>query len=260
MSNVDVQPSDEGLGAATDMSLPGYQQLVRDLLARGYELVDFEQAKPERKHLILRHDVDMCLERAVAMAAVETSIGIRSHYFVLLDTEMYNLASHRSREAMRSILQGGHQIGLHFDASRIGDGNIEALQSEVRRECHILEQHTGRPVKVVTFHRPGKWALGFPEPLAGRLHGYQPRFFSEMGYCTDSEGRFRFHHPLSHPAVQEGRALQLVIHPIWWAAQSSQSALAKLETFLGDRQVLLADELAINCRPFAARHLNGRSP
>ncbi len=105
---------------------------------------------------------------------------------------------------------------------------------------------------------PGLMRSGeYSEPLAGRLHGYQPRFFTNMGYCSDSEGRFRFHHPLEHPAVQAGFGLQLVIHPIWWCAGEEDGPLAKLERFLSERAQTVADEMAANCRPYAEARTNG---
>ena len=62
------------------------------------------------------------------------------------------------------------------------------------------------PVTMVSFHRPAPELLGHAAPLGGRAHAYQPRFFSDMGYCSDSRGRWGHGHPLEHPAVAEGRA------------------------------------------------------
>ena len=56
-----------------------------------------------------------------------------------------------------------------------------------------------------------------PAALAGRRHAYQPRTFSEMGYCSDSRGGWHHGHPLEHEAVVAGRALQLLTHPVWWS-------------------------------------------
>lgn len=236
---------------AAEMSLAAYRRLVGTLLDAGYKVRSFDEADPSQRHLILRHDVDLCLDRAVAMAELEADIGVAAHYFVLLNTEMYNANSRRGRAALRRIRECGHSIGLHFDPTEIEVGNVATLQSRVAGECDMLGECSEHDVDVVTFHRPAKWLLGFEERLAGRLHGYQPRFFSEMGYCSDSEGRFRFHHPLSHPSVEQGRALQLVIHPIWWCAEEGESPVQKLERFLCERADRLASEVAINCRPFA---------
>jgi len=234
------------------MSLPAYLDLVRELRDLGYAIVDYEDAKTDRRNLILRHDVDMCLRRALSMAEEEARISARAHYFILLDTEMYNIRSKKAQDVLRAIRDLGHELGLHFDPSVVPEGDIDGLQRSVGRDCAALEQILESPVKTVTFHRPAKWLLGYPDELGGRLHGYMPRFFSDMGYCSDSEGRFRFQHPLQHPAVEAGGALQLVIHPIWWVAGVDEGPLDKLGRFLEDRRRTISDELAANCRPYAA--------
>ena len=104
---------------------------------------------------------------------------------------------------------------------------------------------------MVTFHRPAPWMVGNETSLSGRLHAYQPRFFQHMGYCSDSAGAFRFHNPLDHPRVIEGRALQLLTHPVWWVAEREDSVFAKLERFRRERDEQLGRELAANCRPYA---------
>ena len=232
------------------MCLTDYANLIQEFRSREYQEVDFTAAEPDRRHLVLRHDVDMCLERAVAMATVEAELGVSASYFLLVNTEMYNVGSRHARNLVGKILRHGHKIGLHFDGSGVPEGAVDALHKEVRLECEILEQHTGCAVTVVTFHRPQQWLIGFPQLVAGRLHGYLPRFFHDIGYCADSGGEFRFHHPLEHPAVLDGRALQLVTHPIWWCASRDEDPLRKLERFFDDRARLLAVELAANCKPY----------
>jgi hypothetical protein len=235
------------------MSIPTYRELILALLERGYEIKKYRDAIPSRRHLILRHDVDMCLNRAVEMAQAEADIGAQSYYFVLVNTEFYNVASRAGRDALRAIGRLGHSVGLHFDPAGIAEGSRQALEDSVANECTVLECYLEAPVDVVTFHRPPKFLMGDTGDLAGRIHGYQPRFFQDMGYCSDSEGRFRFHHPLDHPAVLENRAMQLVLHPIWWCAAPDENAVGKLIRFRREREATLDRLLAENCRPYASR-------
>ncbi len=234
------------------MSLGSYCELVEGLRAAGYASVDFERVEPARRDLILRHDVDMCLFRALEMAEAEHRIGVRSHYFVLVNTESYNAGSGESRGILRRIRELGHEIGLHFDSLDIAAGDQRGLDLAVAMECEILGRHADTEIRVVTFHRPAKWLLNHAGTLGGRIHGYQPRFFTEIGYCSDSEGRFRFHHPFDHPAVLAGHGLQLVIHPIWWCASVEEGPLDKLRRYRREREQRLDDALAANCRPFGA--------
>ncbi|MBT3172708.1 MAG: hypothetical protein HN333_14900, partial [Rhodospirillaceae bacterium] len=74
----------------------------------------------------------------------------------------------------------------------------------------------GRSVPMISFHRPAPALQGREGRIAGRMHAYEPRFFREIGYCSDSRGAWRHGHPLDHAAVVKGKALQLLIHPLWW--------------------------------------------
>ena len=239
------------MSGTTQFSLFDYAELIREFRARGYEIVDFFNATPESKHLLLRHDVDMCMQRAQRVAEAEAEIGVRSSYFVLTNTEMYNVGSRAGRASLRRLLELGHEVGLHFDGADIRDHDLEALTREVDLECNMLEMQTGQPVRVVTFHRPATWLMGHATSLSGRLHAYQPRYFERMGYCSDSAGAFRYHFPLDHPAVLSGRALQLLTHPIWWVADRNDSAFDKLDRFRRERDELMSRELAAHCRPYA---------
>jgi hypothetical protein len=231
-------------------TLEGYRQLIEAFRARGYKTVSFDEVKPDACHLVLRHDVDMCLDRAVQLAAVEAELGVTSSYFILVRTEMYAVTSARSRRALQSLRQLGREVGLHFDAAGLGQTPIE-LDEACAEDCRLLEALVGADVRTVSFHRPTTSLQGWPHRIAGRTHAYEPRFFRDVGYCSDSEGRFRFGHPLDHEAVVANRALQLVTHPIWWvAAAANESVLEKLERFRGDRDAVLGEELAANCKPY----------
>jgi len=239
------------LAKAHRFSLADYAHLIREFMRRGYEAVDFLRATPENRHLLLRHDVDMCLGRAERLAEMEAELGVQSSYFVLVNTEMYNIASRAGRTSLRRLLDLGHDVGLHFDGAHIAENDLESLTREVDRECNVVEMQTGRPVRVVTFHRPAPWLMGHATSLSGRIHAYQPRYFERMGYCSDSSGAFRYHYPLDHPAILEGRALQLLTHPIWWVADRDDSAFAKLDRFRRERDGDIGRELAAHCRPYA---------
>lgn len=242
---------EDSLGEPQKFSIVHYAQLIEEFRRRGYEVVDFLRATPESRHLLLRHDIDMCLQRAERMAEAEAELGARSSYFVLVNTEMYNVASRAGRRSLRRLLDLGHDVGLHFDGAHVHEHDLEMLTRDVDLECNILEMQTGHPVRVVTFHRPAHWLMGHETSLSGRIHAYQPRYFERMGYCSDSSGAFRYHAPLDHPAVLKGTALQLLTHPIWWDADPSDGAFDKLDRFRRQRDLDIGRELAAHCRPYA---------
>ncbi len=236
---------------AEDFTAAGYRALVEALLARGYEAIGYADADPDAAHLILRHDVDMSLQAAVALAEVERAMDVSAHYFVLLRTEMYNPHSAAGQAAVRRLAALGHRVGLHLDAS-LYEADLASLDRAAAEECAILEQIAGAPVDLISFHRPAPALLGHPARLAGRRHAYEPAFFADMGYCSDSRGGWHHGHPLDHEAVAEGRALQLLTHPIWWVGERAAPVQERLEGFAAARHRLLLDQLARNCSAFDA--------
>ena len=239
----------------TEFSVEGYSGLLKALLDRNYRAVSFHEADPAQRHLVLRHDIDMTIEAALRVAKAEAALGCRATYLVLLRSELYNVFTRSSRDGLAVLIEMGHEVGLHFDASLYA-GDEATLDAAATRECGILESLIEKPVTVVSFHRPAQALLRRAQPIGGRLHTYMPKFFSEMGYCSDSQGEWRHGPPLQHKAVAEGHALQLLTHPIWWVTEG-RTPVEKLQRFLDARSKTLSDELAANSQPFQ-RHLKKR--
>lgn len=227
----------------SEFSTEGYTALVRALIGRGYTVRSFANAEPGARHLILRHDIDMSLEAAVPIAEAEAALGVSAVYFVLVRSELYNPFAPPGAAALARIGSLGHEIGLHFDAALYTEVTLEQAAA---RECDMLETFIDRPVHTISFHRPHAVLLGREGLLAGRRHAYEPRFFRDMGYSSDSRGGWRHGHPLTHAAVSAGRALQLLTHPIWWQDPPA-SPVARLDNLLDTRMQALDHALAAHC-------------
>ena len=223
----------------------GYAALLSSFRDKGYEVRSYADVNPSARHLILRHDVDFSLSAARDMADVEAESGVHSTYFVLLRTEFYNPLSGSGLEAMQHIVSRGHTIGLHFDAALYPADNAE-LETAAQRECGLLEHALGRPVSVLSFHRPAPHLFGSQDRIAGRLNAYAERFVKHMGYCSDSRGDWHHGEPQENPAVVEGRAIQLLTHPFWWQAPATPP-LDRLKNFLTERSRLLDSEMRHHC-------------
>ena len=234
-----------------EFSPPGYARLMAALRARKYEMRSFAAADPGKRHLIVRHDVDFSLEAASAMAEQERELRFSSTYFILLRTEFYNPLSRHGLQALRRIVDCGHEIGLHFDAALYSGGRVE-VEGAIAHECALLESAIGGSVSAISFHRPAADHIGEADRLAGRLNAYGPRFVKDMGYCSDSRGAWHHGEPLNHPAVREGRALQLLVHPLWWQHPAMAPA-ERLKAFLAQREDFLDWELARHCTVHKAR-------
>lgn len=213
----------------------GYRRLLSALLDRGYTARNFLDADTKAAHLIVRHDIDFSLDAVRPIADIESDLGVSASYFFLMQSPFYSVESRAAAGVFDLLQRSGHTVGLHFDAAPYAE-DAAALESAVEEECARLEDVTGQAVTVVSFHRPAKSLLGRIEKVAGRPHTYQPVYFEQMGYCSDSRGRWRHGHPLENSAVTAGTALQLLTHPIWWAhddAGNRERALQRLIDALG---------------------------
>lgn len=229
-----------------DFTISGYLALIQNLVEHGYRIASFKDLAPTGHQLILRHDLDMSIDAAISVAETEHYLGVSATYFVLLRSEMYNPFSQRGRSALLRIAALGHEIGLHLDASLYED-SVEALNAAAQSECSALEAIINQPVGVISFHRPAPSLRGLDRKIAGRRHTYEPAFFSDIGYCSDSRGGWHHGHPLDHEAVTGGKSLQLLTHPIWWVAAPDETVRQKLDRFALGRFDLLRAELAANC-------------
>lgn len=231
---------------SADFTLPGYRDLLEALAQRGYTASAFIDYGANDRNLFLRHDLDMSVDAAIPVAEIESGLGITATYFIMLRDEYYNPYAPRSLRALYQLINLGHHIGLHLDAY-VYDNDLGNIDEAVERECAILESILGRPVKVVSFHRPSEALQGLDRPVGGRHHAYEPRFFQDIGYCTDSRGSWGYGHPMEHDAVREGSNFQLLTHPVWWDAGFGETVRERLDRLALRRFDLFRAELARNC-------------
>ncbi len=223
-----------------------YQELIHSLQSNGYKCQSFETIDPQEKHFVLRHDIDQSISHAVTMANFEKGLGVNSYYFVLLRTEMYNVFSKSSISDLKKILELGHKIGLHLDCTFYKE---DELETKANFECDVLSNLLGIQINAISFHRPHKSLLGKPEKVAGRFHTYMPQFFNDIGYCSDSAGAWN-DFPLEHKKFQQGHALQILTHPIWWQKEDDISVQEKLNALISQRSEILKIELAQNVKTY----------
>ena len=101
-----------------EFTYSAYRNLIAMLKQNAYQFCGYFDYAHRDKSVIMRHDIDYCLERSVKLAQIEREEDICSTYFVLLKTDFYNPASKRACDCIREIKALGHEVGLHFDDNR----------------------------------------------------------------------------------------------------------------------------------------------
>ena len=89
-----------------DFSLAHYRELLRAARDGGYRWAGFD-APPAAGDLILRHDVDLSLDGALAVAEVEAEEGAWSTWFLMTRSVFYNLASPEGERAIARLRELG---------------------------------------------------------------------------------------------------------------------------------------------------------
>jgi hypothetical protein len=175
-----------------------YEAVLDAAEGSGYRFRRFERGDPEAGDLLLRHDVDMSLEAAVALAELEARRGVRATYFLMTESVFYNLHSRVGRRAFERLRELGHAIGYHAvwpNAEPDPGFDFDP----------VLAWHTPEPPYM-------------SEPVPGLANAMERRFTGDFAwsYRSDSNMRWRRGDPL--PDLRAGRFpwLQLVVHPEWW--------------------------------------------
>lgn len=220
------------------LPLPGdYKTLIGDIREAGYKFPRFLDFNAKQKHVLLRHDVDISIQSAHKLAQVENQLGIHSAYFILLRSDFYNPFSRENTERLRSIIDLGHDIGLHIDLSVYECGPDE-IHRYVIEEARMLGELLKIPIYLVSFHRPTTIMrdIAYQQiKLPGFVSLYEPSLFKDIGFISDSRGAWYHGHPLDHDAFKEKKAFQLLTHPIWWVDIKDNNAVDLLHRFSNDR-------------------------
>lgn len=98
-----------------------YTELLKTLKAQGYSFQTFEDfvQKPEKKVVVLRHDVDKLPQNAVDLAGIENNLGIKASYY-------YRIVKQSNVPALiEKVRNMGHEIGYHYEDLTLAKGDKE---------------------------------------------------------------------------------------------------------------------------------------
>jgi hypothetical protein len=230
------KPKAETTAWAEDFSYEHYRRILRVVKHNfsHYVVAEAPQAmRAEGKRLIMRHDVDVSLHRALDMARVERQAGVVATYMIIPNALLYSIEDDRSVAILQDIVSLGHEVGLHFDLSepeRKAMVSIESVTDRIESACVQLELALrGTRVRSMSFHRPTAQFLSGPLFVAGRVNAYAKELFS-AAYLSDSKGVWRSGEPVAALLKPGMNVVQLLTHPIWWGHQHL-SASERLEQY-----------------------------
>lgn len=213
-----------------------YGRMIRSALELGREFLLFTEFDADRheKVVLLRHDIDVSLDAAGAMADVEAETGVRATYFIRLNSTFYNPFSQKEYPVLKRIVDHGHDIGLHFDPAFYQANGMEVLDG-IRREKAALEGMIGQPVSALSQHRPYSLGMENHDDELFRYFAYADPFVKDCKYISDSGMRWREGDMLEN--LDDYPRLQVLVHPAWWGETEIdwRTRLRSLGDVLDDR-------------------------
>lgn len=194
-----------------------YRGMLDRLKRHGYEITSYKNWQETNRCVILRHDIDNDIEKAVRLSSVERLGRTVSTYFVLLTSDFYNVFSKKSSDGLKRIIADGHTIGLHFDEVRYPEisGDVEAIREKILEEADLLSRAIGSRVDIVSMHRPSKFVLEADINIPGMINSYGQTYFKEFKYLSDSRRRWR--EPVDGIIEsEEYERLHILTHAFWY--------------------------------------------
>lgn len=192
-----------------------YKELLIKMKEIG-EILTFSSYNDRYKcGFILRHDVDVNLEKAYDMFKIEKELGIKSTYFVLVTSDLYNINSTRNREILNEMCKNGFEIGLHFDPTIYGDITFKEMEINMKKEISVIENIVDKKIKSISLHNPSVHNM-YPE-FKGYKNAYSSEFFNPNLYISDSCKDFRGKDLIKFIEKGKENLIQILLHPIHFA-------------------------------------------
>tara|TARA_A100001015_G_scaffold316156_1_gene429736 strand:+ start:5983 stop:6672 length:690 start_codon:yes stop_codon:yes gene_type:complete len=210
-----------------------YKKLLNFFIKRNYKFVNYKSFKL-KKNILLRHDVDFDVDKALSIAKIDYSLKIRSHFFFLVDSPFYNLLEKKNIEALRKISKMKHFIGLHLNMSN----KIQALsKDDLVFKFEYLKKLIPAS-KIFSIHKYGSEKKNIY--LNSFLNFYRKNITKI--YYSDSGGKFRFGLPTQDfRIINQKKSFQLNIHPIWWIGKEQRNQ--KISNLIRHKNLNLINEI-----------------
>lgn len=233
-----------------DFTYSHYERILDLVQKAEYKTAFFNESYLHDRELIIRHDIDVDLDKAYQMAHIENKHNIRATFFIMLRSPFYNILDRSNSDFIRGILDLGHQIGLHFDETYYDSNDMEDIKKNVDFEVRILKENFDTDIFAVSFHRPSQFILQSDIKLKNDLiNTYDRNFMKGFKYISDSrrmwkDGCLCTFFDKAGTGCSAPR-IQALVHPIWWA-DKSLGAQTAMDRFLLNRLKVFDSELEKN--------------
>jgi hypothetical protein len=215
-----------------DFTHATYRSFLQHIRACGHAICPLSDVPTSGKFVILRHDIDYSVVKALELAQIEHDLGIRATVFLMFSSTYYNLLSVEQLRAARRIVSLGHEIGFHYDTQLFEESSDDVQVEHIDRQARFLSTLLETPITTVAQHNPSVTPRRIK--ITGYVDAYADRYCKDIAYLSDSRRLFGVADPFRFFETHD-RA-QLLIHPLWWSAVS----LTRWEAFAAIRHAAVS--------------------
>ena len=249
-----------------------YDKLLAAICEAGYRVVtvrQYLQGERETPLLVLRHDVEWNVSRALAVAKIEKAHGVRSTMYFRVDTKAFDLS------AMRYLQDEGFEIGYHFNTLDRCGGDFNRAIALFEKELQELREagikidtvcsHGDPRVKKVGYKVNNEILLKEPDlcKRSGLLgEAYLDIDFSSLQYFSDAGIKWNedvsTKKLISRITQKEWPVIYMLTHPDYWSksflrALGVQVAARGMRRFKINRMIIVGKQVLGFPRRFARR-------
>jgi hypothetical protein len=184
-----------------DFTIKSYNRFLTTLINAGYSFQPFAEflERPEKKVIMLRHDVDAKKQNSFRFAEIQNRLGICGTYYFRMVPQSFD------EEVIRKIAAMGHEVGYHYEdmdfaGSRFKVQGLRLVEETLIDEAiKIFEENLMKlrqlvTIKTICMH--GSPRSPFDNKAVWKKYDYrdfgitgEPYFdidFNEVFYLTDT--------------------------------------------------------------------------
>ncbi len=213
-----------------------------------YNFIFFDEIDQYKKSkfVLLRHDVDFDLDKAVRMAKFEHELGVKSTFFFLLNSDFYNIHHYNNAEKILSILELGNKISIHFDVGNYPKAKGQKILAHLSKEISFFQDLFKTKINIISFHRPDTNVL--MEKIKINIdHTYMAKYSKKIKYLSDSMKKMPEGDLIDLISKKNYNKIQLLIHPFWWNNRNTNPQ-SDYENFIEYKLQSIKDEISNNSK------------
>ena len=222
-----------------------YEEIIEVAKREGFQFSSFLERPDNQKRIYMRHDIDISIGNALAIAEIEKNNQVKSSFFIQLNSYFYNIFEDDNLQIIRRITSLGHYLGIHFDMEAILYKTEVKLEEQIRWQYDLLQEFFPLQ-KVVSFHHPSSKVLNNEIDCGDFVSTYSPEF--QQMYVSDSNGRWKGDCPCKLLKDANFKNIQILVHPFWWNEEESWGFKDLYQRFSKSREDKLHRDFKASCK------------